>query len=413
MDPKRLNLASLLKGAGYNTAIIGKWHLGLEWGVKDGVKQPVNYNRINEEDVDFTKPFRNGPIDNGFDYFYGLNASSDMPPYVYLEQDKAVEVPTVTDGGKKFGFGRSGLSAEGLLPEHILPDFTKKTVEYIEKQSADKPFFVYMALAAPHKPLAPTDRFKGKNILGVYGEFCMDVDYSVGQVLEALDRKGLKDNTLVIFTADNGGAHYHGAPEFEKKGHYMSHIYRGYKADIFEGGHRVPFLVRWPGSVNAGSRSDETICLTDLFATCAEITGQTFPETTGEDSQSLLPALKGGKMDTSKRAGIVHHSFRGTFAIRKGKWKLIFAPGSGGWGVPTDIDAREQGLPDLQLYDLEADAGEKNNLQDKYPEVVKELSLLMKNYVNNGRSTPGANQLNDDPNQFWEQLKPFMSREEK
>ena len=191
----------------------------------------------------------------------------------------------------------------------------------------------------------------------------------------------------------------------------MSYIYRGYKADVFDGGHRVPFLVRWPTSIKAGSRSDEIICLTDLFATCAEITGQAFPETTGEDSLSFLPALKGGKVDTSKRAAIVHHSFRGSFAIRKGKWKLIFGPGSGGWGIPNDSDARKQGLPDLQLYDMEADPGEKTNLQSKNPEIVSALSKLMMDYVNNGRSTPGANQLNDGPNRHWKQLEPFMTQE--
>ncbi len=390
MDPHRTTVASLLKSQGYRSGMIGKWHLGLDWANKSGSGKA---NRENE--VDFAKPFGNGPTVIGFDYFYGISASLDMPPYVYLENDRAVTIPTVIGGGKKFRFGRDGLSAEGLLPVDVLTDFTTKTIEFINRQTKDHPFFLYVPLAAPHTPLAPTDRFRGKSPIGRYGEFCMDVDYSVGQILAALDKQGFTDNTLVLFTSDNGCAPYVGVKDFEKKGHFPSYIYRGYKADIFDGGHRVPFIARWPGVVKPASTSSQIICHTDLLATAADITGQDLSDNAGEDSLSFLPALQGGSVDTARRAAIVNHSINGTYAIRKGKWKLIFGPGSGGWGSPKDKAARKQGLPEIQLYDMRISPDERTNLQAEFPAVVKQLTELMAAYAANGRSTAGKVQANE------------------
>jgi arylsulfatase A-like enzyme len=277
-------------------------------------------------------------------------------------------------------------------------------VEYIESRSGDRPFFIYMPLTAPHTPVVPAARFKNKNSLGAYGDFCEEVDWCVGQVLNALDKKGLAENTLVIFTSDNGCAAYIGVKALEKNGHYPSYIYRGYKADIFEGGHRVPFLARWPKKVDAGTDCVETVCLTDLLATCAEITGVTLPDNAGEDSVSILPALLGKKSKRALREATVHHSINGSFSIRQGKWKLEMCPGSGGWGYPRPALAKKQKLPDIQLYDLSKDISEKNNVYKEHPEVVENLSKLLKKYILDGRSTPGSQQSYIIPKK-WNQTK--------
>ena len=246
--------------------------------------------------------------------------------------------------------------------------------------------------------------------MNAYTDFCMEVDYRVGQVLDALDRKGVADNTIVMFATDNGVSGSHAeCPRLAKEfGHYSSYIYRGYKSDIWDGGHRLPFLVRWPGTVKPGSACDQRVGLFDLFATVAEITGQKIPDTEGEDSVSLLPALKGGTIDESIREALVHHSENGMFALRKGRWKLCRCPGSGGRGF-NDIDdekARARGLPEIQLYDMVADPGEKQNLCETYPDTVKELTELLHRIVVNGRSTPGALQSNspDLDIEDWEQI---------
>ena len=245
-------------------------------------------------------------------------------------------------------------------------------------------------------PIVPSKEWQGKSGLGDYADFVMETDWAVGEVLAALDKAGIADNTLVIFTSDNGCSPAANVKNLETQGHFASADRRGYKADIWDGGHRVPFLVRWPGRVKAGSQSAQLICHTDLMATCAEILGTKLPDTAGEDSVSLLPALLG--TDTAPiRGAVVHHSISGRFAVRQGHWKLEFCPGSGGWGKPDDADAQKRGLPDLQLYDLSTDIGETKNVQAEHPEIVQQMSQLLDDYIANGRSTPGAKQANDAP----------------
>jgi arylsulfatase A len=279
----------------------------------------------------------------------------------------------------------------------MLPVLVKRSSDYIANRAkVGRPFFLYLPLNSPHTPIVPSKEWQGKSGLGDYGDFVMQTDWAVGEVLAALDNAGVADNTIVIFTSDNGCSPAAKVEQLEAKGHFPSERLRGYKSDIWDGGHRVPFFVRWPGKVKAGSQSSQLICHTDLIATCAHILGANLPENAGEDSVSLLPALL-GKDTTPLHEAVVHHSISGRFAIRQGSWKLEFCPGSGGWGNPNDVAAKKQGLPDVQLYDLSADIGEARNVEADHPEVVERLTKLLDKTLSNGRSTPGANQPNDVP----------------
>jgi arylsulfatase A-like enzyme len=300
--------------------------------------------------------------------------------------------------GRQAGKTRRGPAAEGFDAMHVLPAIRRKAVEYIGQRAADesgRPFFLYMPLASPHTPILPTEPWRGKSGLNPYGDFVMETDAAVGAVLEALERHGLARDTLVIFTSDNGCSPMADFDELQAKGHHPSHVFRGHKADIFEGGHRVPFLVRWPARVPAGSTSDRLVCLTDLVATCAEIVGVALPETAGEDSVSFLPVLVGSG-DRPTREAVVHHSVNGSFAIRQGRWKLCLCPDSGGWSDPRPGQA-PAGAPPVQLFDLVEDIGERVNLAEERPDVVALLTGLLEEYVERGRSTPGARQPNTAP----------------
>lgn len=357
IDPKRLTVASLLKGRGYRTSCVGKWHLGMDWPSSGGA-------------VDYTKPIRNGPTAVGFDEYYGISASLDMPPYVWIENDRTVGIPTATKT-----WIRSGPAHPDFEAIDVLPTVARKAVEFLDRRPA--PFFLYVPLNGPHTPILPAPEFEGKSGLGKYGDFVLQVDATVGEILKALDRNGLAENTLVVVTSDNGFSPAADHAGLRKQGHHPSHIYRGYKADVFEGGHRVPFIVRWPGKVRAGSSSDRTICLTDLMATCAEILGVPLPAGAGEDSVSFLPALLG--KPGPGRDSIVHHSINGSFAIRRGSWKMAFCPDSGGWSEPRPGKAKD--LPDLQLYDLALDPGERKNLQAEHPEALERMTRLLQEIV--------------------------------
>ncbi|MBC8482018.1 MAG: arylsulfatase [Planctomycetes bacterium] len=394
----RMTVQSMLKEHGYKTACIGKWHLGMDLPTTDGKPADKNWN------VDWHRKIRNNPCDTGFDYFYGMINSLGNPPYIWIENDRFIGECSIVKG-----FDVEGPCTADFDPYKALPDITERTVKYIEKQDGEKPFFVYMALTAPHFPLVPSPEFQGKNELGAYGDLCMQVDWTVGQVLDALKRKGFDENTIVVFTSDNGCAPYADVEGMEAKGHFPSYIYRGYKSMIWDGGHRIPFLVRWPKMVKSLTVCDKIICLTDLLATCSELVEYKLPANAGEDSFSILSALYGDDSQLLRRPAVVHHSFNGMFSIRQGKWKLEFCPGSGGWVSPTEKQIAEQGLARVQLYDMEGDVREKHNVSDKYPGVVERLTKLMTEYVVNGRSTKGPAQSNDGA-KWWPQLN-WMNKE--
>ncbi|QDT18431.1 sulfatase family protein [Gimesia chilikensis] len=396
IEQDRMTVPSMLKQHGYYTAAVGKWHLGMDWTLKDGgIATEKSYNKKTNPgwDVDYSKPIQNGPNSVGFDYFYGISASLDMPPYVYIENNKSQGIPTVTKA-----FFRDGPAHKDFEAIDVLPRITEKTVQIIDEHAAaskkGKPFFIYFPLNAPHTPILPTPEWQGKSGINAYCDFVMQVDDTVGQVMQALKKQGIHENTLVIFTADNGCSPAANFKEMADKDHQPSYRFRGHKADIYEGGHRVPFIANWPARVKAGTHSDQLICLTDLMATAADIVGAKLPDNAGEDSVSILPALE-GKDTQPVREAAVHHSIRGAFSIRKDHWKLEFCPGSGGWSFPKPGKDDLSQLPPIQLYDLNADLNEQKNLQSEYPEVVKELTDLLQSYVDRGRSTPGAPQENN------------------
>jgi len=382
INPRRMTVASMLKQYGYATACIGKWHLGL------GSDKKTNYD----------KPLFPGPNALGFDYFFGIPASLDMTPYCYVENDRPVEKPTLTiEAGKasEDGWWRAGAIAPGFKHVEVLPKLTEKAVKYIDdhtKTSPGKPFFMYFPLPAPHCPIAPADFVKGKSEAGGYGDFVVQVDWTIGQVVKALERNGLTDNTLIIITSDNGSP---GRTKIKRDpysimeiyGHYPNGDLRGIKADIWDGGHREPFIARWPGRIPAGTTNDELICLTDLMATCAAIVGAKLPKSAGEDSFNILPALLGKKLDKPIREDIVHHSLSGMFSIRQGKWKLILGLGSGGFTKPQKIEPKA-GEPQGQLFNLEDDMAESNNLWSKHPQIVERLTKLLEKYKEQGYTRP-------------------------
>jgi arylsulfatase A-like enzyme len=317
-----------------------------------------------------------------------------MTPYVYLENGVPTRPPTETvDASPYPAFYRGGPIADDFKHEDVMPRITEKAVGFIDRccaDHADQPFFLYFPLTAPHTPWMPLERNKQKSKAGIYGDFVTLVDWTVGQILQILDERGLTDNTLVILTSDNGSHEAHigehnngvstGSPNF---GHEANYIYRGQKSDVWDGGHRVPFLARWPAVVTPGSRCDQPICLTDLLATCAEIADENLPANAGEDSVSFLAYLQGRQPAEPLREAVVHHSIRGVFAIRKGKWKFIDGVGSGGWSGKGD------GLPG-QLYNMETDPIEQDNLYDEteHEPVVRRLKNLLERYKRDGRTRP-------------------------
>ncbi|MCH8048063.1 MAG: arylsulfatase [Planctomycetes bacterium] len=378
IDPKRVTVASFLKQHGYATGCVGKWHLGLGSAAK----------------TDYTKPLTPGPNSLGFDYFFGIPASLDMTPYVFVRNERVVALPTEKIAGSGMrrkgggGFWRGGGIAPGFRHIDVLPTCSQEAVKFIEGQAdraAVKPFFLYFPLSAPHTPWMPTKEFVGKSGAGPYGDFTAQVDWTVGQVVEALKRTKQFDNTLLIVTSDNGA---HWLPtDIKKFGHRANGQLRGQKADIHEGGHRVPFIARWPGNIKPGTTSDQTICHTDLLATVAAVIGEKLPNGAGPDSYNILPALVGEAKDRPIREATVHHSVSGMFAIRQGPWKLVLGRGSGGFTAPRVIKPKP-GEPKGQLYHLGDDPGEKKNVYLEKPEVVKRLTTLLKRYRTEGHSRP-------------------------
>jgi len=405
LEEGRLTVASMLQEQGYKTACVGKWHLGMNWPLKNG-GYASTYQDEEADAVDFGSPITDGPLQHGFDYYFGISASLDMPPYVYIENNQSTQIPTrkcEAGGGKEFM--RSGMIADDFEAEDVLPKLTEKVEGLISDYAqADDPFFIYFPLPAPHTPILPTKEFQGKSGTNEYGDFCLQVDDVVGRVMAALEAHGLAEDTIVIFTADNGCSPMADFEELADYNHNPSYVFRGMKSDIFEGGHRIPFIIRWPTKIKPGSANDQTFCLTDLTATMADVTGYNLPHDAAEDSVSNL-AIWDGSATEPVREAVVHHSINGSFSIRKGKWKLEMCAGSGGWSYPrvNNTVNEAEGMPPIQLYDLSSDIGEQNNVQGQHPEVVEELKTLLNRYIRNGRSTPGEPQPNTGP-KHWKQL---------
>lgn len=399
----RLTVGKLLQQQGYITACIGKWHLGQNYATTDG-KPPVGGIKNALNNVDFSQPITDGPITRGFDHYFGTIVPN-YPPYCFIDDDRTVGQPTESSPGGLFNI--PGPMVPGWKLEEILPALTEHAVSWIDEvATSEKPFFLYFSLTSPHYPVVPAPEFIGSTPVGAYGDFVHQTDWSIGQLLAALERNGLTENTLVIFTSDNGAevtgevnpGVYDRARQF---GHSSSGELRGAKRDAWEGGHRVPFICRWPGKIPAGAVSEVTMCHVDLMATVAAILDQQLPDDAAEDSLNVLPVLMGEQNFIPAREAIVHHSARGKFAIRRGDWVLIDAPSgddNGQHGEPQWLKEARGYTPhthDGELFNLREDISQrKNHFADK-PELVTELKTLLEKYIQQGRSTPGAAQKND------------------
>jgi len=378
-------VAQFLQNQGYLTACIGKWHLGIDFKLKNGTyhqgEPGIEFTSELKgfkdwESIDFDQPAKGGPLGAGFEYSFVLPASLDFQPYMYLENNLPDEAPTAFTKGNALdakpwatgAFWREGQMAPSFSFEDVLPTFTRKAVDFIhEQKGAEKPFFLYFPMNAPHTPWVPVDDFKGSSAINEYGDFVQMVDNQIGQVLQSIKENGFEENTIVVFTSDNGGFW---APEFiEKFNHRSNYTFRGMKSDVHEGGHHIPFVIKWPGKVKAASISAQTISLTDFFATVQNLFDADSEKP--EDSFSILPIILGEK-ETIIRAPVIHHSGSGKFGLRDGDWKYIEGLGSGGFTEPKFPEPKP-GEPEGQLYNLKTDLQEQENLYLAHPEKVEEL----------------------------------------
>jgi arylsulfatase A len=393
IEPGRLTVAHLLKQRGYATHCIGKWHLGWDWTTVDGdlagpqlpfgeQNREIQQQRVDMgRRIDYAHRIDGGPVDRGFDSYFGVDVPN-FQPYTWFENAQVMVAPTIMKPDSMYG--HPGLMTPDWSLNAVVPELTRRAVSVIRE--AKEPFFLYFPLTSPHAPIVPNEQFRGMSNAGKYGDFVCEVDWVVGEVMKALIAAGKADNTLLIFTSDNGpeaaACDYEGAYELARTtGHYSMGQWRGTKRDIWEGGHREPFIAYWPGAISAGTVCDQLVCLGDFMATCADITHTTLPPDAGEDSVSMLPLLQ-GQTNRPTRSHLLHHSGSGRFAIRSKDWVLIDAPSGGDFPEPewfkTERSYRGHDYPG-ELFRLSTDCTEKENLYGKHPEVVEELSRLLEN----------------------------------
>ncbi len=390
IEPERLTVAELLRDNGYATKMVGKWHLGMNW-------------------ADWDDDITGGPLDHGFDEFFGYSASSSMPPYTYIRGRNFVEAPTEHFAGDSSLGMKDGPMAPGFDIYQLQPNLAADAVSYIQgRQGQEQPFFLYFAMTAPHFPIVPTAEFQGSSAIDlVYADFVRQIDADVGRITDALEQAGLVENTLLIFTADNGCAGQADFSALMSQGHNSSAGYRGAKMTVYEGGHRVPFIAHWPARVQAGSTSDALVCLTDLIRTSAAMLSTQLPEDQGVDSYDMLPHLLGTSPANPVRGSVVTHSLKGGFAIQDGDWKLIFGS-TGDFQKDRDYPNKDaypvHEYDTFQLYNLASDPREFDNVFADHPEIVEALTTKMTEFVDTGRSTPGPPQQNHNGENRWEQV---------
>ncbi len=385
----RLTLPEMFRTDGYATCMIGKWHLGWHWPKQGGGVTE------NIAEIDFTQPIKGGPTSHGFDYYYGDDVPN-WPPYAWRENERLLGI--LSEQMKQGAM--VGVSAGPAVPEWdfaaVLLEYGRRCADYVRSRKDKKqPFFLYFSMPSPHTPIAPGGRFKGMTGISDYADFLVESDWAVGEIMKALEETEQTNNTVVIFTCDNGTSPKANFAQLDQAGVHLNVNWRGWKADAYEGGHRVPFIVRWPIKIRPNSRSDETIVLTDIMATCADIIGYDLPPNSAEDSVSLLPELSGKKLKKTLHEIVIHHSGSGHFAIRKGQWKLLLCRGSGGWSPPREAEAAKKQFPIIQLYNLVNDPKESKNVHNQFPDKVKELVAELAQAFRNGRTTPGPKQKNE------------------
>lgn len=401
IEPDRLTVAHLLRDNGYRTAAVGKWHLGWDWQTKDGSDPagglPIGMYESEtrkelEANIDFTKPMRGGPVDCGFDSYFGIDVPN-FTPYTWFEDDHLAEIPTEPKADHIFG--TDGVMIPGWEHERMIPEFVRRVEKYIDNAD-DDPFFLYFALTSPHTPICPNKEFIGKSGAGLFGDFVCEVDWVVGKVLDALKAKGILDETLVIFTTDNGpepldcGYTDCGAYEHARLyGHYSMGELRGVKRDSWEGGHRVPFIAHWPDVVPAGSVCNQLAGLSDLLGTCADLLDVELPADTAEDTISILPLLE-GKDETPFRTSMIHHTCFGKFALRKDNWVFIDHVTGDDCNTEPEWFKEQRGYKPHnfpgELYDLQQDLSERENLYGQHPEIVEAMRDELREFTKEGES---------------------------
>lgn len=384
----RPTVAGFLQLKGYHTAIIGKWHLNFQY-INPETGEAYQLSDYSSEGAPVGAVIPDGPTTRGFDYFHGFHHSRHMK--TIIENDRVIEKDAVVN---------------------MLPRLTDNAAEYIDQRAAvapEQPFFLYLPLNSPHTPIVPAEDWQGQSGMGEFADFVMQTDAALGAVMEALERNGMTENTLVIFSSDNGTSPKADFPALQAQGHWSSAHFRGAKADGWDGGHRIPFIARWPGQIEPGSSSDQLICLTDFFATMVDLHDSAIPEGSCEDSVSFLPAFSGKPIATDRK-GIIHHSVSGRFGYREGDWKLLLARGSGGWSSPRERESLD--APEAQLYNMATDPSETNNLYETHPELAAYLLDRLELYVRSGRSVPGPASENDfAPIELWKSGRDVMDEQ--
>ncbi len=403
-------IGEMLQEQGYHTACIGKWHLGWDWPTTDG--QPATLDNEGRN-VDYARPIMNGPVSTGFDYYFGDDVPS-FPPHAFIENERLTVMPSAWNEN---GPGAPGAMAPGWTYEALLPALSEKAEDYIRERvstGSGQPFFLFFSMNAPHTPIAPSAEFIGKSGAGRYGDFVVQVDHSVGRILKLLREQGIDENTLVLFSSDNGAVPFDGTNytgrfgSIYDYGHNPNGKLRGVKSDAWEGGHREPFIAWWPGRIRPGT-SGALVSQTDLMATFAELTNFGLPDTVAADSYSMLTLLL-GKDDRAKRGSLIKQSGNGILSIQQGKWKLIMSSGSGGsWSKPkgtlpvADTSGETVAWKNVQLYNLEDDLSEQHNVAEQNPEITADLAVLLAEQISKGRSTDGPILRNDGP-ETWKQV---------
>lgn len=403
-----VTLPQVLKSNGYKTACIGKWHLGWDWKFKNKPSGEVTqWGKTRKfyypEDMDWSKPISGGPLDRGFDYYFG-DGTINFPPYAWIENDKFLEVPNTVQDINNIRFEteegswefRPGPMVKGWNPYEVLPTLTKKAVEWVKKQDNKTPFFLYFPLPSPHAPIIPNKEFIGKSDAGGYGDFMFQTDWVAGQLLNALKEKGLSENTIVIFTSDNGPERY-AFVRAERYGHFSMGDFRGLKRDVWEGGHHVPFIMKWPGKIRPGSISDEVISQVDIMATLAAAIDVDLPAKAAPDSYNVLPAALDKEYKSPIREATVHNTYKNIWGLRKGDWLYVNHTTGEHSKMPDSFkrlkkyeDFKTQGL----LFNMSNDKEQRNNLYDKHPEKIEEMSLILKKYREEGHSVKKLNTRN-------------------
>ncbi|GAA4237874.1 arylsulfatase [Postechiella marina] len=392
-----VTIANVLKSKGYKTAAIGKWHLGWDWQIKSKpsgkiVQRGKKKTFYKPEDIDWSNPVKGGPLDRGFDYYFG-DGTINFPPYAWIENENFIELPKeimnpngiafkTKEGSWEF---RPGPKVKGWNPYEVLPTLTKKSVAYIENQNETEPFFLYMALPSPHAPIIPNDEFIGKSEAGAYGDFMFQTDWVVGQILKALRSKGLDKNTIVVFSSDNGPEKYAFA-RAEKYNHFSMGDFRGLKRDVWEGGHHVPFIVKWPNQVAKGSVSNALVSQVDILSTVAEIANVHLEKQVAPDSKSFLSILKDKNIKEHRKV-VVHNTFKDVWGLRDGKW-LYINKKTGEHSKMPDSFKKMRGYSDFEtdclLFDMDKDPEQRVNLSNTYPEKIVKMQALLQKELDKG-----------------------------